>query len=197
MLLVLCLLLAVMCAMPLTIRVQGAHLEETRLSILLRWFSLTRRWQLVQTESGKRLARVDADGRVQLHPPDPQRRRQLGTALSTLARADRARRFLLTHLRLQTLDALVCLHTDSAAHAALLSGGLDALARLPRLYRQRIRLRVLPDFFRGHSIWQARCIIRPRLGTLIITALMLLAAYAAGQIQLSKEAESWNIPSEN
>lgn len=197
MLVLIVLMTGVLLLLPVTLRVDGAHETVTRLDVTLRYVKVLIRWRLTDMPGGRRLVRLDTDGTPLPVRPHPQRRHRIGLMLRTLARADHARRFLLRHLRLQALDGLVSLHTEDAAHTALLSGGMDALARLPRLFRSRIRLRVLPDFFRGDTRWQLRCIIRPRLGTLIITALMLLAAWAAAQHQLSKEAETWNIPSEN
>ena len=183
--------------LPVTLRAESAHDAVTRLHITLRYAKLRIRWRLADSPEGRRLVRMNAVGIPQPGRPHPQRRQRIGLILRTLARADHARRFLLRHLRLQALDGLVSLHTEDAAHTALLSGGMDALARLPGLYRNRIRVRVLPDFFRGDTRWHLRCIIQPRLGTLLITSLMLLAAWAAEQYRLSKEAETWNIPSEN
>lgn len=197
MLVLMVLMTGVLLLLPVTLRVDGAHDPVTRLQVTLRYAGLRLRRRLADTAEGRRLVRLNAEGIPHPGRPHPQRRHRIGLMLQMLARADHARRFLLRHLRLQALDGLVSLHTEDAAHTALLSGGMDALARLPRLYRSRIRLRVLPDFFRGDTRWQLRCIIRPRLGTLIITAMMLLAAWAAAQHQLSKEAETWNIPSEN
>lgn len=183
--------------LPVTFRVDGAHQAATHLRITLKYAGFHIQWQLTDTADGRRLVRMDANGAPHPKPPNPGRRARLGLMLRMLARADHARHFLLRHLRLDLLDALLSLHTGNAANTALLSGGMDALARLPRLYRRRIRIRVTPDFFRGHTTWQLRCIIHPRLGTLILTALMLLAAYAAEQMHFSKEAKTWNIPSEN
>lgn len=94
--------------------------------------------------------------------------------LSLFKRANQARRYLLSHTQLDKLEALLLLRTDDAAHTALLTGVLQPLNQLPR---RNVRIRVFPDFFRPRSTLQLRCIIRCKLGTLLLTSIMLLAAY--------------------
>lgn len=101
-----------------------------------------------------------------------QRRRRL---LSALRQAESARRFLLRHVHLDRLDACLLLRTEDAARTSLLSGLLTGLAHIPAMQRRQVRIRVWPDFFRPHSTLQARCIIRLRMGTILLTMLMLLA----------------------
>lgn len=92
---------------------------------------------------------------------------------SHFRRADKARRYLRTHARLAKLDILLLLHTGDAAHTALLTGVLRPLVQLPR---RNVRICVQPDFFHPRSTLQIRCIIRWKLGTLLLTSMMLLAA---------------------
>ena len=94
--------------------------------------------------------------------------------LSLFKRANHARRYLLSHTQLVKLDAILLLRTDDAAHTALLTGALQPLSQLPR---RNVRIHVFPDFFRPHSTLQLRCIIRWKLGTLLLTSILLLAAY--------------------
>ena len=143
------------------------------------------RWTLRVTCAGLHRTRHSGDGRAasRLRPS------RLRLLASSLRRADRARQFLLRHTRLEALDALILLRTGDAALSALVTGSLQSLAALPAVRRRNVRIRVLPEFFRPHSSVQARCIIRLRLGTIILTMLMLLAA-AFRQRQMQK-ARNW------
>lgn len=120
-----------------------------------------------------------------------------GSMTTLLRESHSARRFLMRHTHAEQIDAQLLLHTASAASTALLTGTIHTGAQLlPARWRSRLRLRVLPDFLRDHSTLQARCIFRVCVGTIIITAGLLLATLAAQAID--KEAHSiWNTPSEN
>lgn len=150
------------CFLPMTIQADVHHHDQTQARIIAQYTLLAKEWRI----SG--LPGAAAQFR--------QSRSRL--LLDALIRADKARKFLLHHIHLDRLDALILLHTGDAARSSLLSGGLQgALTCIPAAQRKAVRIRVLPEFFRAHSTVQARCIIRIRLGTLILTAMMLLAAY--------------------
>ncbi len=155
------------------------HFDSTRVQIQLRLLRWHRTWrlQLASTPQGHRLI---LDDERQVRPLDgAQLRQSRGLAVAgTLRRADKARGFLLKHLHLDRLDALVLLRTEDAARSALLSGTVQSILRcIPALHRHHVRLCVLPEFFRAHSTVNVRCIIRFRLGTIILTAGMLLLAW--------------------
>ena len=97
--------------------------------------------------------------------------------------ADKVRHFLRTHTHLQKLDVLLLLHTNDAAHTALLTGIIRPLVQLPR---RNTRICIQPDFFRPYSTVQIRCIIRWKLGTLLLTSMMLLVAYIRQRISESE-----------
>ena len=92
-------------------------------------------------------------------------------------------------VRLEKLDILALLRTQDAARSAILAGTVqNTLTCLPLLRRESIRIRVLPEFFRAHSTLAVRCIIRLRVGTIILTAMMLLIAYFREQRLTESEA---------
>lgn len=156
------LLLTYACFLPMTLQADVHHHGQTQARIIIKYTLLTKEWRISGLPGAT----------AQFH----QSRSRL--LLNALRRADRARGFLLHHTHLDRLDALILLHTGDAARSALLSGGLQgALTCIPATRRKAVRIRVLPEFFRAHSTLQARCIIRIRLGTLILTVMMLLAAY--------------------
>ena len=103
--------------------------------------------------------------------------------LTIFRNADNMRHFLRAHTHLQKLDVLLLLHTNDAAHTALLTGIIRPLIQLPQ---QNVRICVQPDFFRPHSTLQIRCIIRWKLGTLLLTSMMLLGAYIRQRISESE-----------
>lgn len=172
----------------LEMRVQADlhHFDVTQGRIILRIAGLHKTWRLtlLRTKQGHRLVLAGDHG---TRPLDAgQLRQSRGSAwLDALHRADKARTFLLRHTHLDRLDALVLLHTGDASHSALLTGALrGALCCIPAIRRKDVRIRILPEFFRAHSTVDARCIIRLRLGTIILTVMMLLAAYIREQYDM-------------
>ncbi len=166
------------------------HFDCTRARILLRVAGLERDWrfELARTPQGHRLLLADSHGTQQVGLPQIEESRA-PLLLKTVARADRARNFLLRHLHLSRLDALILLRTEDAAGSAILSGvAQGVLACIPAAQRENVRVRVLPEFFRAHSTVNGRCIIRLRLGTFILTASMLLAARLRMQRLTESEA---------
>ena len=110
--------------------------------------------------------------------------------LRSLLREAKARQFIRRHIQLETLDALILLHTGDAARTSLLAGGLQGLAA-PAAARRNVRIRVLPDFFRGRTTLQARCILRVRMGILLLTMLMLLASRLQRKARTAYGTSHW------
>lgn len=161
------------CFLPVTIQADVYHYAATQARITARLVCFTKTWRI----SGLSGAAVRL------------RRSRSRMLLDLLRRADGARRFLLRHAHLDRLDALVLLRTEDAARTAILSGTAQSIpAFIPAARRNGVRIRVLPEFFRAHSTVSARCIIRIRLGTIIVTATMLLIAYWRGQRLAESEA---------
>lgn len=176
--------------LELSVQAELYHADSTQLRITLLWAMIrkTRRFVLLRTPRGHRLFTADEST---LHPiqPGSQTRIMGQKMLHALRRADKARRFLLRHTHLDKLDALLLLHTGDAARSALLTGMLQgALSCIPAARRGNIRFRTLPEFFRSHTTFNAKCIIRLRLGTILLTAIMLLGAYLRGQHLTESEA---------
>lgn len=117
-----------------------------------------------------------------LSPPRkaPEQQVQRGMILlGTFLRSNHARRFLARHIHLEKLHASVQLALSDAAKTATLTGLLSGLvSMIPCRYRDCIRIRVTPDFFHDHITASSRCILFFHLGTLLITAAMMLAALA-------------------
>ncbi|MBQ8312639.1 MAG: DUF2953 domain-containing protein [Clostridia bacterium] len=102
----------------------------------------------------------------------PAQPKSLLRSLGTLLRSNHARRLFRMDSQLR-LQALLRLGLDDAARTALLTGLLQQAARfLPH----QADIRIQPDFL-GRTRLQARCILFTHLGTLLITAAMLLTAY--------------------
>ena len=144
--------------LPVTVQVDIHHERQTSLKVKMNLASVHKTWSV-----------SDLSGTAK--QSDLRRKSQM---LSLLHRADRARRFLLAHAELLKLDALILLHMDDAAQTALLTGVLRPLAQLPR---KKVRICVQPDFYHPCSSAQIRCMFLWRLGTLLLTSVMLLAAY--------------------
>lgn len=176
--------------LEVTLQADLRHFDATQARVQLRIGGMHKTWllHLVRTEQGHRLILSGDQG---VHPLDAGQIRQSrgSLLLDALRRADKARRFLLNHTHLDKLDGFVLLRTEDAARSALLAGTLqNLLTCIPAVRRNGVRIRVLPEFFRAHSTVNARCIIRLRLGTIILTAGMLLAAYIREQRLTESEA---------
>lgn len=161
-------LTGVMC---LDVRVEGAlhHAADTQARVCVCVGHIHRRWtyRLTRTADGHRLTVADAGGTKEIrpggtHPPGQGR-------MAVLRCAWGAMRFLLRHVHVDALEGLLFLRMDNAAHAALLCAAVNGgLCCIPP--GRRRGLRVLPEFFRPHSTVHVQCIIRVKLGILILTA---------------------------
>lgn len=191
MLLLLFALLAVYIVL-LEIRIQAdiQHEDGTQARVILRLAGIHKTWRLMltRTSQGRQVMLAKNDG---AHPLSGKgfREGRGRFLLSVFRRADQTRHFLLHHIHLDRLDALALLRTEDAARSALLSGTLQSIAAcLPASRRRSMRIRVLPEFFRAHSTVKARCIIHLRVGTIILTAMMLLIAALRTQRLTESEA---------
>lgn len=164
--------------MLLDVRAEGElhHAADTQVQLCVRVGPLHRRrtYRLTRTADGHRLTIADAYGTRVIRPGG---RHAPGHGLTAVLRhAGGARRFFVRHLHLDALEGLLLLRVDNAAHAALLcaavSGGLCCIPP-----GRRRGLRVLPEFFRPHSTVHVRCIIRVKMGILILTAGLLLLTW--------------------
>lgn len=187
--------------LPLRLRADVLHSVHTQVRLRLSCMGLRHEWriQLIRTLQGHQLTMADSD-----KPPRPVSPASLQGSrgeklMTTLLHDARARRYLLRHIALRELTAAMQLHAENAAHTALLTGYARTLmALVPPNQRERMRLMVAPDFAGAHSTFRIRCILQFRLGTIIITAGMLLAAIAAQRVHQAREAAGiWNIRSEN
>ena len=143
--------------LPVELTVHIRHHGQTQTWLTLRFLGLHKSWHF------EGIAGVTAPMR---RNPDSSLRRAWRNATTT-------RRYLRKHTKLTKLDALVLLRTGDAARTALLTGMLRSLTAI--IPRRHVRICLLPDFFRTNSTLQVRCIIRWKLGTLFLTAWMLLA----------------------
>ncbi len=125
-----------------------------------------------------------------LPPPSPSGARQGIQLLRLSPHLRRPLQFLLRWTEWQTFQAQVLLSLRNPASGAVLCAFLQQISSFcaHRLTR-RARVSVLPDIVRDESMLALRCIIFLHLGTLVIAAVMALAAW--------KETQSWNIPSAN
>ena len=155
------------------------HGDSTQASIFVGLGGFHKTWQgmLIRSGNGHQVL-VGSEMRVRPLAVQSLEQNPGRSLLSLFRRANRARHFLLTHIHLDQLDALALLRTQDAARSALLAGTFRSIAAcIPPLRRRPVRIRVLPEFFRAHSTVNARCIIRVRVGTILLTAMMLLTAY--------------------
>ena len=159
--------------LPVTFRITAQHDEKTSYHVTINYLFFRRTWPSGKKNGGK---------------PQPQKGRNL---LSRLRETAQLSRFVRRHIHLEALDALVLLHTGDAAGSALLSGGLQGILNIPALPRNKVHIRVLPDFFRGRTTWQARCIFHFRLGIILLTMLMLLASRLQRKARTAYGTSHW------
>ncbi|MCH5288076.1 MAG: hypothetical protein J1E43_11725 [Christensenellaceae bacterium] len=162
---------------PVTLRLDLRLAGETDVLLAARLWGLgpNLRFRLRRTEQGHRVFRVDKKGRETPLKAAPSPGKPAMTALRTILRGDHARQLLFRGITLLRLDAAVNVSLGDAARTALTAGTLQSLWRaLPCAWRRRARLQVRPDFLNGRGSLQARCIVFFHLGTLILTAALLL-----------------------
>lgn len=172
-------LLLIMNAAFIELRIAGEfhHAETTEGQLCVSLGRLRRVWRfrLVRTAQGHRLVIAHEHGARSVAPGDMHAPKH-GGMTQLLRRAAGARRFLLRHIHWDTVQGLLLLRMDNAAHSALVCGAAAGILRcIPALHRAK--LCVLPEFFRPHSTVHLKCIIRVKVGTIILTAGMLLLAW--------------------
>lgn len=123
-----------------------------------------------------------------LPPPSPSGARQSMQLLHLSPHLRRPLQFLLRRTEWQTFQAQVLLSLRNPASGAVLCAFLQQLSSfVAHKITRCARICVLPDICRDESLLALRCIIFLHLGTLVIAAVMVLAAW--------KETQAWNIPS--
>lgn len=158
----------------LTAEVQLHPEQQGRIVLSSLGLKYTWRLRLVRTASGHVLQRIGKSGKaegpgMELHssPAD--------AALKRLLHDQPAKRFLQKHVCLERIDAIIRIHFENAARTALVTGAVRSLIPLiPPALRAVTHLQLLPAFTPAQARLQGRCIVQFRLGTIIITALMLL-----------------------
>ena len=159
--------------LPITFRIGVQHAGKTSCRVTMQYAFLKKVWQSGESKSGT------------------PRRKECRSLLGILRQEAKARQFVRRHIHLDNLDALILLHTGDAALTALLSGGLQGLAALPLAQRRKAHIHVMPDFFRGYSSVQARCIIHIRAGIMLLTMLMLLASRLQRKARTAYGTSHW------
>lgn len=163
---------------PLRLTLCLSHAGETRLLVRVQVWGIPLTWRIrsKRLRSGRVTTLLRKNRPPREAPPDTGRRIQV--VAGAFLRSNRARAFLREHVRLLSLEALVCIALSDAAKTALTSGLLGALSRLLSLGMQgRVRVQVIPAFFHQQTTVQARCILFLRLGTILFTAALAGAAY--------------------
>ena len=162
--------LAAVCIVPLSIQIDIAYSGDTKGRVMLRCWRLHKAWNWARKKGESQ-----------------DKRKKMLRGL--LHGDNRAWRYLLGHSRLVQLDVQALLHTGDAARSALLSGAIHGIvACIPPLHRKEVRIQILPEFFREQSTVNLRCIIRLKLGTLLLTAGMLGLMFL--QARQLKESEA-------
>ena len=186
-------------AVPLWITTDIHHGARKLMRVQITLIGLHREW-LAETVGapGERRLIIRRNGREARSVSSSDISGSPADTLRTMLRENRrVRRYLSAHTHAEQICVQLLLHAPSAASTALLTGTAQTLLHLlPSRWRRISRIRVTPDFLHDQSTLQARCIFRLRVGTLLITAGLLLADHVARAI--NREAQSiWNTPSEN
>lgn len=172
--------------LPLKIHADIHHGQRRVIQLSITVCGLCRRWllEIVRTADGSRIRIARPGSAPKILRTAPVHANAARKALRIFRFSSHARQFLLHHLQPQQLDALIRVHTGSAAATALLTGSLHPLPiLLPQSWRDVLRLKIVPEFVQEHSSLQARCIFSLRLGIIAITAGLLLAEYAVQAIK--------------
>lgn len=189
--LLIALMLLTLLSAPIRVQADLYHADETlgRIRVTIACLAHTWRLKLVRTPGGHQLIAADDAGSEHALTPESMQGSPAERMLRSLWGSGNPRRYLLRHIHLERLDAALRLHSSDAALSALLTGFIRSLtAFIPHEWRKRTRLRVTPEFVRERSLLQARCILHFKLGTIIITAGMLLASIASQHAPKAREA---------
>ena len=175
-------LLAALMALPVTFALEALYLRHAKVTLTLRLPLYRHTFSLYDGGSQPpRRNKASADG-----GPGAL------FGLKVFLRADHARKFLLRHTRLEELTLRLRLSLSDAARTASVTGLIRGLtAAVPPDLRRRVAVTVQPDFLSGQTAALGRCIVRVRLGTLLITGFMAALALAMqrrAQPPVSKEA---------
>ena len=144
----------------------------------------------LQRDEGGQLRLESSFHRKKRMPPKDRRQRakKITQFLRALLRANYARKLLRKGFHIQCLTGDAFLHLEDASHTALVSALLQAFIGLST----KTDIRIHPSFM-GPSALHIKCIIRFRLGILLIACLMGLISY---RLSGKKEETTWNIPSD-
>lgn len=181
---------------PVTVRLDLRLIRTAEALLAFRFWGLgpSLRYRVERTPQGHRVFRIGKSGRlIPLRAASASSAMPVMTLLRTVLRGNRARALFLHGVSLLQLDAALNVSLDNAARTALTAGSLQSLWRvLPAAWRRKARLRVRPDFLGSQSGMQVRCMVFFHLGTLFLTAGMLLMSYAmeraAHPVHPAKEA---------
>ena len=186
--LLLCLLVVAWMATPLELSLVLSAGEGATGQARLKVWGIPLRWAFRTRQEGGRLRLLVRGRRIhtgerQAPPITPGRAK---VWLGTLLRTDKARKWLFNGIHLIHCEAKIRLALSDAAQTALLSGALTTLGGwLPG----KVQLHVIPDFWSGHSAFALRAPVATRLGTLVITAALVLAAWIGERAEHPKHKE--------
>ncbi|MGN0778162.1 MAG: DUF2953 domain-containing protein [Aristaeellaceae bacterium] len=174
-------LLGLVMLLPLRVGIQATHADGTEGALTLRMgpVRLSFPFRTHQSAQGAhQLMMLPRHPQEKAHPPSPAGMRKGMVLLGTLLRTDKARRFLLGHLRLHDLSVQIHLSLSDAASTACVTGLLRALtAFVPVRVRRKAHVSLQPDFLATRSRWTIHCMVSWPLGILLITGGMTLAAW--------------------
>lgn len=174
--LLLCLMMVAGLATPLELSLalsvgEGAT-GQARLSV----WGIPLHWAFRTHQEGGRLRLMVRGRRLHTgeHQAQPITSARVKVWLGTLLRTDKARKCFFNGVHLTEGDVKLRLALSDAAKTAVLSGALTTLGGwLP----DTLHLRVIPDFWSEHSAFSMRLALATRLGTLVLTAVLMLVAW--------------------
>lgn len=171
---------------PVTLRLDLRWIHTADLLIAPRFWGLgpTLRLRVEKTQHGHQVFRIDKHGNAKplKLPSSPSAAPSLHMLRSALQGGPL--RWFIRGLSLMQFDVALNVSLDNAARTALTAGAAQSLWRaLPCAWRKKARLQVRPDFLSGQGGAQARWIVFFHLGTLLITAAMLMIRFGLERIE--------------
>lgn len=168
--LVLAFLLGYALLLPCTVRILVQYHEQIQTRIHLSMAGIHKTWTFTGFPT----------------PASPLRSQYLRVLLHAIRSASGIRRYFVQHTHLKQFQATIFLHTSDAARTAIFTGLIRNL--LTAFPAAQTKICLLPDFFHPRTSIQCRCIIQWKLGTLLFTTMMLLAATLFTPQQKESEA---------
>lgn len=165
-----------LCFLPLRMQidVQAADTLSWRIVPSILWLKKVFRFRLIRTQRHHEVLYLPQHGSPhcisseKLQNPSGKR-----LALS-LWNVKPIRRYLLRHIHHFCLVTEIIVHAEDAARTAMITGFFHVISNMIHSFTDNVSTRIIPGFSHQHTVAHTQCIFSVKLGTLLITSVMVL-----------------------